>query len=410
MFNAKQECGVEDEKKASNNIFNNINWNPHAMCCICVDFEDFYWEDSGQKDVDNESDNDEEDYNFMCTIINSPRGQNTFWLPKVGKHAEIDKNSIFITLQEGLNAYYQYAKHAGFDTRLGSKKTKKGILQYKYVFCNRAGEAKKYNVDTSNGEKGKQQRKKPSHMSKYPSRICFKVLNDGSFRYGSNKLEELHNHELYTNTTLHMAKHRRQLYFFDMTLINQLSQKNIGACKAHHMIGDTDANILVELMNLRKENVCDFSFVHLLEDSELQVVFWADNVAKHNYNELSDIIQSCIYTVYNHKKSITLGGALLARETAEYYMWLLKSFLDAFRKQPVIVVTDQEAAVENVFKDSIHRLCMWHIEKKLQNGFFVHVDERVIYGTEFKKRLQRLIWNNCNDPIEFECKWNALIE
>ncbi|KAL4568632.1 hypothetical protein LXL04_024247 [Taraxacum kok-saghyz] len=304
------------------------------------------------------------------------------------------------------------------------KKTKNDILQYKYVYCNRAGEAKKYNVDTSNGEKGKHQRKKASHMSKCPARICFKVLDDGSFRYGVNKIEEMHNHELYTNTTVHMAKHKRKWNFFDMTLINQLSQKNIGASKAHHMIGDTDANILVELMNLRKENVRDFSFVHLLEDSELRAVFWADNVVKRNYKEFSDIVSfdatyhtnkyNLVFVPFtrvdNHKKSVTLGGALLARETAEYYTWLLKSWLDAFGKQPVIVVTDQEAAVvvavEKVFTNSIHRLCMWHIGKK----FTQRVDERVIYGTDFKLRLQRLIWNNCHDPTVFEFKWNALIE
>ncbi|KAL4564249.1 hypothetical protein LXL04_028306 [Taraxacum kok-saghyz] len=398
-----------------------------------ADFEDFDWEDNVQKDVDNETDNDEEgdilDYKLMCTVINSPGGRPKFWIPIVGTHVEIDKERIFDTLQEGLNAYYIYAKHAGFDTRLGSEKTKNDILQYKYVFCNRAGEAKKYNVDTSNGEKGKQKRKKASHMSKCPSRICFKVLEDGSFRYGVNKLEEMHNHELYTNTTVHMAKHKRKLDFFDMTLINQLSQKNIGASKAHHMIGgikgdnqgpkcsdyknfsrdlnryieDTDANILVELMNLRKENVRDFSFVHLLEDSELRAVFWADNVAKRNYKEFSDIVSfdatyhtnkyNLVFVPFtgvdNHKKSVTLGGALLARETAEYYTWLLKSWLDAFGKQPVIVVTDQEAAVAVA------------VEK---------VDERVIYGTDFKLRLQRLIWNNCHDPVVFEFKWNALME
>ncbi|KAL4561882.1 hypothetical protein LXL04_034064 [Taraxacum kok-saghyz] len=281
-------------------------------------FVDFDWEDNRQNDVDNER--DELDYNLMCTIINSPGGRPSFWIPIVGTHAEIDKECNFDTLEEGVDAYYQYAKHAGFDTRLGSEKTKKGVLQFKYVFCNRAVDAKKYNVDTSNGEKGKQQQKKASHMSKSPAKIYFKVLDDGSFRYGVNKLEVMHNHELYTNTTMHMAKHKRKLDFFYMTLINQLSQKNIGA----------------RLRTL------------------------ADNVAKCNYKEFSDIVlfNATYHTIKynlvfvpftgvdNHKKCITLGGGLLARGTSEYYTWLLKQFLDAFGKQPVIVVTDQEAAVD----------------------------------------------------------------
>lgn len=75
--------------------------------------------------------------------------------------------------------------------------------------------------------------------------------------------------------------------------------------------------------------------------------------------------------VDNHKRSVTFGAALLGNETADSYIWLLKSFLNAFGKQPKIVVTDQDAAiakaVSTVFTDSTHRLCMWHIGKKLSD-------------------------------------------
>lgn len=73
----------------------------------------------------------------------------------------------------------------------------------------------------------------------------------------------------------------------------------------------------------------------------------------------------------HHKKSVTVGAALLSRETIESYEWLLKAFLKAHKgKEPKVVLTDQDPsikqAVASVFPNSRHRLCMWHIMKKLQ--------------------------------------------
>lgn len=74
--------------------------------------------------------------------------------------------------------------------------------------------------------------------------------------------------------------------------------------------------------------------------------------------------------VDNHNRSIIVGAGLLSNETIESYKWLLEAFLKAHEKQPVLVLTDQDPAViqavEKVFPDSNHRLCMWHIMKKLQ--------------------------------------------
>ena len=73
--------------------------------------------------------------------------------------------------------------------------------------------------------------------------------------------------------------------------------------------------------------------------------------------------------VDHHKRCVTFGAGLLYDETIESYKWLLQMFLDAHKKQPLLVLTDQDAsmkqAVATVFNDSVHRLCMWHIMKKL---------------------------------------------
>jgi transposase-like protein len=74
--------------------------------------------------------------------------------------------------------------------------------------------------------------------------------------------------------------------------------------------------------------------------------------------------------VDNHNKSITFGAALLAKEDAESYVWLFQTFLKAMKmKEPNCFITDQDPgmrkAFEEVFTQSRHRLCMWHIMQKL---------------------------------------------
>ena len=71
----------------------------------------------------------------------------------------------------------------------------------------------------------------------------------------------------------------------------------------------------------------------------------------------------------NHKRCVTFGGALKAKETIEYYTWLLEKFLAAFGKEPRLFVTDQDGSmcsvVGKVLPNSIHWVCMWHIGKKI---------------------------------------------
>jgi zinc finger SWIM domain-containing protein 3 len=74
--------------------------------------------------------------------------------------------------------------------------------------------------------------------------------------------------------------------------------------------------------------------------------------------------------VDHHKLCVTFGAGLLYNESVDSYKWLLTAFLTAHDgKQPTLTLTDQDAsmkqAVTIVLHESIHRLCMWHITKKL---------------------------------------------
>ena len=72
----------------------------------------------------------------------------------------------------------------------------------------------------------------------------------------------------------------------------------------------------------------------------------------------------------NHRLCVTFGAAFLGDEKTESFVWLFERFLDAMRgHMPICLITDQDpamkVAIEDVFKSTTHRFCLWHIMKKL---------------------------------------------
>jgi hypothetical protein len=113
--------------------------------------------------------------------------------------------------------------------------------------------------------------------------------------------------------------------------------------------------------------------------------------------------------VNHHMRSIFFGAAFLADEKIESYVWLFEAFLRAMGgKAPEFIVTDEDAsmraAIIIIFLDSIHRLCMWHIMKKLPEKIGPHLLEE----DEFWEEVNRCV---CGSEAieEFENRWKAII-
>nr|KAJ0207109.1 hypothetical protein LSAT_V11C500294630 [Lactuca sativa] len=90
---------------------------------------------------------------------------------------------------------------------------------------------------------------------------------------------------------------------------------------------------------------------------------------------------------------------------------LTLAFLKAHGKEPTLVSTDQDAAikqvVENVFPNSKHRLCMWHIMKKLKK---VQISDDLFTNTDFRKTFSKLVWDINMKLDVFEVKWGLLMK
>ncbi|XP_076912621.1 protein FAR-RED IMPAIRED RESPONSE 1-like [Bidens hawaiensis] len=147
-----------------------------------------------------------------------------------------------------------------------------------------------------------------------------------------------------------------------------------------------------------KKNCCDgYSFESTVNSNgELDRLFWADEISKKNYLAFGDIISfdatfktnkyNMVFVPFtaidNHRRNVIVGAALLSSKSIESYSWLLKVFLDYFGITPKVVVDQDPAmkqAISLVLPNSRHRLCMWHIMKKLADKlslveFFSHFD------------------------------------
>ncbi|XP_035838132.1 protein FAR1-RELATED SEQUENCE 2-like [Helianthus annuus] len=111
----------------------------------------------------------------------------------------------------------------------------------------------------------------------------------------------------------------------------------------------------------------------------------------------------------NHHCNVTFGAALLASETADTYIWLLRVFLKVVGSQPKVVVTDQypamKKAISALFVDTRHRLCMWHVMHKLS----LKVGVWLCNSTNFKERICGVVWTDILTPEEFESEWEMVI-
>ena len=112
----------------------------------------------------------------------------------------------------------------------------------------------------------------------------------------------------------------------------------------------------------------------------------------------------------NHYKCVTFAGGLLLKEDVESYSWLFKSFVNAVKKAPRIIITDQDPAMKIAIKDVLpntrHRLCMWHIMTKVSKK----VGAKKINSKSFRKKLANLVWGVNKTVEQFEEQWTAFIE
>ncbi|GJV13727.1 FAR1-related sequence 5-like protein [Tanacetum coccineum] len=380
-------------------------------------------------------------------------GGTVYYIPKVSAAVLLVKGNVYDSVDDCVVAYMKYAAEAGFVVRRScQKRMLNGDVRQKYLVCNRMGCPKGIHVDTLDlGNSDKQKRNSNLHITGCKARAVFN-LDTCTRKFVLKVFDTIHNHELEREEYKHLSKTERQLTYMEQAFIVKAASVNIGATRAHHLltgikgsyllvhgttvdfknffrsvncyIGDSDAQMLIHKMENRKKHVSDFSFDYLVDNAELTAIFWADEVSKYNYREFGDVVSfdatfktnkyKMVFVPFtaidNHRKCVTVAAGLLKNETTKSYIWLLKAFIKAFGKAPSIVVTDQDGAMRNAieaeFGGSKHRLCMWHITQKLP----AKICAKIYDETDFKEKLNKIVWNMYIGPEEFEYRWGKLME
>ncbi|RVX12248.1 Protein FAR1-related sequence 5 [Vitis vinifera] len=149
-----------------------------------------------------------------------------------------------------------------------------------------------------------------------------------------------------------------------------------------------EGDIQLLLDYLRQMHAENPSFVYAVQGDDDQSpsnVFWADPKSRMNYTYFGDTVtfdttyRSNRYRlpfapftgVNHHGQPVLFGCAFLINESEASFIWLFKTWLMAMSgRPPVSITTDHDAviglAISQVFPETRHRFCKWHIFKKCQ--------------------------------------------
>ncbi|XP_058226693.1 protein FAR1-RELATED SEQUENCE 8-like [Rhododendron vialii] len=166
-----------------------------------------------------------------------------------------------------------------------------------------------------------------------------------------------------------------------------------------------------------------FYMMDLNDEGHLRNVFWIDSRSRAAYGYFGDVVAldtTCLSSGYeirllafvgvnHHGQSILLGCGLLADETLETYIWLLRAWLTCMLgRPPQTIITSQckelQAAIAEVFPRAHHRLCLPLVMQSIFDNLGELQESEV-----FRTVLSRTVYN-CIKVDEFEIAWEDMIQ
>ncbi|GKB90496.1 FAR1-related sequence 5-like protein [Tanacetum coccineum] len=355
----------------------------------------------------------------------TPRGSK-YWISDVeDKPVE---GTIFESIQHAYQVYKEYATKGWFEIKRGGQHNDvrvRGLkkAKTKYFYCVREGrKARKPIVkETNPNNEKKQRRRRSSCRIGCQAKLVIKLISRN--QYVVDKFVQRHNHYLVAKENLQFLRSCRKLTFSQKVLIHQISSLNMGPVRVFKLMKEMYGgfeNIGATATDCKNERRDMNVFVG---EGDAQMAVDKLLKAKRNYLCFGDVVsfdvtyRSNKYNMVlvpfigidNHNRCVTFGVGLIARETSKSYKWLLKSFKQAFRRAPKVFVTDQDAAIKKAiakrFPNTRHRLCMWHIMKKLTSK----VGPAICSNNSFKRQICDIVWTDKIGPEVFEEKWASIM-
>lgn len=349
--------------------------------------------------------------------------------------------------------YNSYARRIGFSTRVSSSRRSRrdgAIIQRSFV-CAKEGFRNLNEKRTKDREI-----KRPRTITRVGCKAMLSVkIQESSGKWVVSGFVKEHNHELVPPDQVHCLRSHRQISGPAKTLIDTLQAAGLGPRRIMSAlikeyggiskVGFTEVDcrnymrnnrqrslegdiqlLLDYLKQMHSENPSFFYSVQGGDEEEQYTgnVFWADPKAKTNYTFFGDTVtfdttyRSNRYRlpfapftgVNHHGQPVLFGCAFLINESESSFVWLFRTWLAAMSgRPPKSITTDHDpvigSAIAQVFPETRHRFCKWHIFKKCQERLS-HV---FLQHPNFEADLHKCV--NLTETIEeFESCWLSLLE
>lgn len=400
---------------------------------------------------DNDTINEEDINNYLAneedSQDNTPVVIDKKHIPCIGKK--------FRTHEEARSFFNFYAYQVGFSVvithhyKSTSKKRFGQITKYTYQ-CYRYGK----NDDGQKKKKKKtQQQRNTQVIDRTDCKCMLTVRLEGDvWRILSMNLN--HNHTLTPNREAKFLRSHKHMTDEEKKLIRTLKQCNIPTRNMISILSflrggiaalpytrkdvsnvgttinsetrNTDMNQVMEY--LRQKEAKDPGYYYKLtldENNKVKSMFWTDGRSTQLYEQYGEFVSfdttyktnrynmpfAPIVGVTGHGNICIFACAFLGDETTETFKWVFETFLTAMGgKHPETIITDQDlamrAAIRQVFPNSKHRNCLFHILKKCR--------ERS--GNTFSDKRRKDLYAEFNDIVhnsltraEFESLWLQMI-
>lgn len=353
--------------------------------------------------------------------------------------------------EEAAKAFYNsYARRVGFSTRVSSSRRSRrdgAIIQRQFV-CAKEGFRNMNEKRTKDREI-----KRPRTITRVGCKASLSVKMHDSGKWVVSGFSREHNHELVPPDQVHCLRSHRQISGPAKTLIDTLQAAGMGPRRIMSAlikeyggiskVGFTEVDcrnymrnnrqrslegdiqlLLDYLRQMHSENPNFFYAVQGEEDQYVGNVFWADPKARMNYTYFGDTVtfdttyRSNRYRlpfapftgVNHHGQPVLFGCAFLINESETSFNWLFRTWLLAMSGHPpVSITTDHDAVIQSaitqVFPETRHRFCKWHIFKKCQEMLSHVFLKHPSFEADFHKCV------NLTDSIEeFESCWLSLVD
>ncbi|WMV07784.1 hypothetical protein MTR67_001169 [Solanum verrucosum] len=350
----------------------------------------------------------------------------------------------FVSEEESYNAYNSYAMAKGFGIRKGpNTHNRNNEMTRCLFFCSCQGQSDKLSPFQE------RKRQRLEYRCGCLARIKFKISNG---IWEVCEFSDEHSHPMIEGNLRHFIQFDRKLTSSTKNILGTMIDAGIRTKKAvrylqneaggienagfieqdahnfvqahkRNMINSGDAQTLINhFRHLHSEDSNFFYSFQVDEDGRLCNFFWRDSISRLHYECFGDVmifdityrtkrynmICAQFVGVNNHWKNVFFGCAFLCNETTDSFVWLFQTFLKGMGgKAPKTIFTDQAhamaAVIRQVFPNSYHRLCEWHIDRNAQKNI-----PQLYWKHGFRNYFDTLLWR-CKSESEFEVIWQNMI-